>query len=211
MAETTRIPDGPPDRNEAALVAGLSSGDPAAVRDFLRRTHRQVYGMTARLTRDPDLRHDWTQDLLLKIVREMGRGRFVYRHPGCFWSWFKSRARFILLNQYHRHKTHTERWSDGEIGAALVEKMSMPPGTDPLGLLEKIEARRVVEACLAELDNEDHRRALHLILFQEQAYQEVADVMGATLNTVRSWIRRARIAMRRCVAAKFDDPREGGI
>lgn len=208
MTEAFNTPDQETDPYEARLVAGLIAGDPDHVKDFLQRTHRQVYAMTARLTTDPDLRHDWSQDILLKVIKEMGAGRFVYRHPGCFWSWFKSRANFMLINLYHQQKKHTERWNTGEVGAALVEKMPLPGDEDPLLLLEKVEARRVVEECLEELDNDDQRRALHLLLFQDQTYQEVTDALGATLNTVRSWIRRARIAMRQCVAGKFAYPED---
>lgn len=176
---------------------------------FLKRSHRPVYAMVTRMTTDPDLRHDWSQDILLKILQEMSAGRFIYRRPGCFWAWFQMRANFLLINLYHRHKTHNERWSTGEVGAAIVEKMPMNKGRDPLRLLEDVEARRVVEECLDELSSEDHRRAMHLLLFQDQAYQEVAEVMNATLNTVRSWIRRARISMRQCVAGKLDYPISG--
>ncbi len=165
--------------------------------------------MTARLTTDPDLRHDWSQDILLKVLQEMSTGRFVYRRPGCFWAWFQIRANFLLINLYHQHKKHSERWSTGEVGTAIVDKMPMNKGCDPLRLLEDVEARRVVEECLDELSSEDHRRAMHLLLFQDQNYQEVADVMNATLNTVRSWIRRARIGMRKCVAGKLGYPVSG--
>lgn len=205
-AEVHSLPAGDRDREEEALARGLAAGDPAAVKDFLNRSHRAVYFMTARLTLDPDLRHDWCQDILLKIVAEMAAGRFVYRHPGCFWSWFQLRTNFLLINQYHQHKKHTERWSTGEVGADLAEKYPVQAGADPQHLLEAVEARRVIEECLEQLDSEDHRRALHLVLFQDRPYQEVADAMGATLNTVRSWIRRARIAMRHCVAGKFEYP-----
>lgn len=206
MAEIHDIAPEGRDREEEALAGGLSHGDPQYVEDFLRRTHRSVYAMTTRLTVDPDLRHDWSQDVLLKIVKEMSTGRFVYQRPGCFWAWFQMRAKFLLINYYQQHKKHTERWSTGEVGAAIVDKVPLEKSADPLRLLEAVEARQVVEECLDQLSSDDQRRALHLLLFQGQAYQEVADAMDATLNTVRSWIRRARIAMRQCVAGKLDYP-----
>ena len=203
MKDIHQFEDATRDREEEALATGLSVGAPSKVEQFLHRSHRPVYAMTARLTSDPDLRHDWTQDILLKVIQEMSLGRFVYQRPGCFWAWFQLSANFLLINLYHQHKKHKERWSTGEVGAAIVEKVPMNKGQDPLRLLENVESRRVVEECLDELSSENHRQAMHLLLFQDQAYQEVADAMDTTLNTVRSWIRRARIGMRRCVAGKF--------
>lgn len=196
------------DRNEEALVAGLTAGVQTQVENFLHSAHRPVYAMTARLTTDPDLRHDWSQDILLKILKEMASGRFIYQRPGCFWAWFKTRTNFLLINHYHQHKTHTERWTTGETGAAIVEKLSVPTGTNPQRMMEAVEIRRIVEECLEELSSVDQHHALHRLLFQELSYQEIADSMDTTLNTVRSWIRRARISMRQCVAGKMEYPSE---
>ncbi len=205
MVNMPRQDGGPENRDlaEEALVAGLLQGSPAGIQEFMQRSHRPVYAMTARLTRDPDLRHDWCQDVLLKVVAEMGKGRFVYQRPGCFWAWFRSRANFLLINLYHQHRKQQGRLTTGEVATELVERFPLAEGADPHRLLEAVETRRILEECLEELDSDDHRRALFLALFQDQAYQEVAQAMGVALNTVRSWIRRARIGMRRCVARKF--------
>ena len=193
----------PRDEAEEAMVNGLSRRDPATIAEFLGCTHRQVYAMSARLTLDPDLRHDWTQDTLLKILEELKRGRFEYRWPGCFWSWFQKRCHFLMINHYHTHRKRNDRLTPFEIGSEVVAKLSMGNGTDPLRLLESVEARAILDDCLEQLDNEDHRRALSGILLDDQPYQAVADEMGTSLNTVRSWIRRGREAVRRCVATRY--------
>ena len=197
------IPADSRDRDEEALVAGLLVGDTIYIKDFLRRAHPATYAMTARLSQDFDQRHDWCQDILLRVVKEMGTGRFVYGRPGCFWAWFKARANFLLINLYHQNKKHTERWTTGEVGESLAKMWPQAAGETPQKILESADARRVIEECLDELASEDQRRALSLVLFQDQTYQDVTELMGSSLNTVRSWIRRARIAMRQCVAGKY--------
>ncbi len=193
----------PADDREKSLAEGLTRRDPQSVRQFLETTHRPVYLMTARLTKDPDLRHDWTHEVLLAIVEELGRGKFVYRWPGCFWSWFQKRSYFMLINLYRRQQTVAGRLTTGELGEDIIERMNLPQSTDPTGLVEGIEARTVIEECLARIKNEDHRDALYLILFQEASYQHIAETLSSSLNTVRSWIRRARTSVRECVAARY--------
>lgn len=184
-------------------MAGLSRREPRQVNAFLERTHEAVYCMTARLTFDPDLRHDWAQEILLKILAEMGEGRFVYRHPGCFWSWFQQRCHFLLINTYSRHRRREEPVTAGEVGEELVERLALAPGADPSRLVEDAEAREVIERCLAALDSADQRDALEQVLLQGEPYQAVVERSGAALNTVRSWVRRGRIALRRCVARAY--------
>lgn len=192
-----------PDIDERELARGLAAGRPRHVAAFLERTHRPVYLMAGRLTGDPETRHDWTHDVLLKVLDDLARGAFVYRRPGSFWAWFRTRAYFLLINQYRRRKQQEDRWTAGEVGEAILASLPLESGVDPTSLVENVEARAVIEDCLRRLPNADQKRALRLLLLEECAYQAVADAMAAELNTVRSWIRRARIAVRRCVARAY--------
>jgi RNA polymerase sigma-70 factor (ECF subfamily) len=171
---------------------------------FVQRTHRPVFAMACRLTTDPDLRQDWTHDVILRVVEELGRGRFVYRWPGCFWSWFRQRAHFLLLNKLSRQRALAEREIGGNVMSAALESLAGSGGSNPAEDLERAEARAAVERCLERVSPESHARALRLRLFEELAYERIAAEMEAPLNTVRSWIRRGRIAMRECLAQSLD-------
>ncbi len=188
---------------ERRLVEGLCRRDPEQVQQFIRRTHGPVYAMACRLTSDPDERQDWTHDVLLRILDELSRGNFVYRWPGCFWSWFGQRSRFILLNLRRKQRDLQRRTVDGDPAEAELESLVGPHAEDPERVLENVAIRDALEACLQGLGNEEHRRALTLVLLEECSYEEVADAMDSPLNTIRSWIRRARIAVRQCMASKF--------
>lgn len=191
------------ENDERVLAEGLIAGEQAAIDAFLERTHRPVYAMACRLTTDPDLRHDWSHTVLLKILDDLGRGAFVYRRPGSFWSWFQVRSRFLLINQYRGYQQQHARWTAGEIGEELMQRLPVASTAGPAALVERLEALDALERCLAHLDNEDQRQALRLLLLEDCSYQEVADRLGAPLNTVRSWIRRARISVRRCLLKAF--------
>jgi RNA polymerase sigma-70 factor (ECF subfamily) len=191
----------PPDPAEARLAAGLAGGDRAAISEFLARTHHPVYWMAARLTRDPDQRRDWTHDVLIGIVDDLARGRFTYRHAGSFWAWFRTRAHFRLLDAYRRARRDAARErqvDDADDGPGLD---AFTGGEDPAVVMERVELRAAVERCLSRLDSADHARALRLRLLEDRTYEDVAGALGAPLNTVRAWIHRGRIALRRCLEA----------
>ncbi len=189
---------------ERALVEGLSVRDPSAVEEFVERTHRNVFAMAARLVAEPSDREDWTHDVLLQILDELAGGYFVYRWPGCFWSWFGMRVRFLLLNRLRRHRQEQKRLGPEIFGEDALAAVGIPAAERPDRLVEGVQARATIEDCIAKLTNEEHRRALTLLLFEELTYQEVADALAAPINTVRSWIRRARTAVRRCVSSVYD-------
>ncbi len=187
--------------DERHLVDGLIARDRRAITDFLERTHRPVFCMACRLSADRELRRDWTHETILGVLDDVGAGRFVFRGPGSFWAWFRKRAYYRLLDEYRKHRKRRERESaDGADGEAR-DLSAFPGAANPHRELERTELFSAFEECLRRLPNEDQRRALRLLLVEELAYQEIADVMRAPLNTVRAWIRRARLAVRKCLVA----------
>ncbi len=200
-------------RDEPPLVAGLVAGDAATVRAFLENTHGPVYRMAGRLTRDPDTRRDWSHATLLGILEDVRAGRFVYRRPGSFWAWFRKRAYFRLLDEYRRvvrraaRERPVERSADDE-GARPATEPADPFAADPAAELERVELRAAIERCLEGIAHADQRRATALVL-EELAYEEIAAALGAPLNTVRTWIRRGRIALRRCLMERWEIPAPG--
>ena len=199
-------------RDERTLVESIAAGDPEAVSEFLERTHHPVYCMAARLAADPETRRDWAHDVILGVLEDLERGRFEYRGPGSFWAWFRKRAHYRLLDAYRRSRLILERERPaGDPHDLPVGDEAPSPGawrgwvgTDPAEELERVEVQSALEGCLRGLANDDHRRALEWLLFHDLAYEEIARRADVPLNTVRAWIRRGRLALRRCLVVALD-------
>jgi RNA polymerase sigma-70 factor (ECF subfamily) len=183
--------------SEADLVCGLRSGDRSSVLEFLNRTHYPVYCMSCRLTSDPDRRHDWTHDVLLGILDDVRGGRFVFTRPESFWAWFRKRAYFKLLDQYRRQVRRREQHEGDPADPVVLSDFT--GSEDPAAELVRNETIAAIEGCLERIQSLRQRQALALLLFQELDYQDIASAMTASLNTVKSWIRRGRILLRRCL------------
>jgi RNA polymerase sigma-70 factor (ECF subfamily) len=190
-------------RDERRLVQGLLANETAAVGEFLERSHHPVYCMACRLTRDVDTRRDWSHDVLLGILDDLSRGRFEYRGPGTFWAWFRKRAYYRLLDSYRATKKTLGRESP-QGGTLDLPEFVQGRGLDPAEEMQLTLTRSALEACLERLENRDHRRALDLLLFEDMAYETIAERLDAPLNTVRAWIRRGRLQMRKCLVESLD-------
>lgn len=189
---------------EAALVHGLQRGDPEAITVFVDRGHRAIFSLACRFSADPDLRQDWTHAVLLRLIEEMGKGVFVYRRPGGFWAWFRKRAYYLMLNHLNESRSRRQREISDIDSDATLMLLTAERGSSPADELERAEIRRLIEEGLEKIENSDQRRALRLLLDQELSYQEIAEAMGAELNTVRSWIRRGRLVMRLHIADRLE-------
>lgn len=194
-------PPADPAADERRLVDGLLANDPAIVREFLARTHHPVWCLACRVTRDADERRDFAHDALLGVLDDLARGRFEYRHPGGFWSWFRRRAYFRLLDARRRARLRRDREHVPGEGEPSLEEYGVTASFETE--VERVELAAAVEDCLERVPNETHRRALRLLLGQELAYQQVAEALAAPLNSVRVWILRGRAALRRCLATRW--------
>jgi RNA polymerase sigma-70 factor (ECF subfamily) len=185
--------------DERRLVEGMIAGDPAAISEFLDRSHNQVFFMSCRLTGDRHLRRDWTHDVLLGVIDDLRNARFEYRGPGSFWGWFRKRAHYRLLDERRRDRKRRDREIAGDAGEEAIGLSGIASGGDPAGEVERAELLDAFEECLARLPSDQQRRALRLRLLDDASYQEIAAAMSSPLNTVRAWIRRARLAVRKCL------------
>jgi RNA polymerase sigma-70 factor (ECF subfamily) len=205
-----------PDTPEEQLVEGLLAQRPAAIREFLQRTHHPVWCMAARVSSDLETRRDWSHEVLLGILHDLDLRRFQYRGPGSFWSWFRKRAYYRLLDEYRRGRLRGEREAATGGTEELPELKRLVGGEDPETELERTEIRSAVERCLEKLENPNQRRALEGLLWEDLPYQAIATRLEAPLNTVRAWIRRGRLALRKCLVGALglqpgggDDPFSG--
>ncbi len=190
--------------DEAELVRGITQGDDEIVAEFLRRTHGPVYRIASRLTSDPEFRADWSHDTLLGILDDVQRGRFEYRGPGSFWGWFRKRAYYRILDEYRKARVIRERERPSGAGPDFPEFASLDRSTDPFEELERVRLRSALEACLAKITNENHRRSLECLFFRDLSYETIAEELEAPLNTVRAWIRRGRLLLRKCLVNSLD-------
>ncbi len=184
--------------DEQALVAGLGAGAPWARQAFCERTHDATYAWASRLTRDADLRRDWTHDALLRVMADVAGGRFTWRRPGSFWAWFRARAPYLLLDSLRERRRLESR--ERGVGDELPP-LAAPD--DPSLDLENLEIVGAVVDCLESLANPDQRQALTLLLYEECSYEEIAAAVGRPLNTVRTDIRRGRLALREDLARRL--------
>ena len=184
--------------DEQRLVTGIAAGQSEARVALVSASHDAVFTFACRLSPDQDLRRDWTHDCLLRIISDIETGAFQLRHPGGFWSWFRKRSWFLLLEARRTHRRLRDR-------ETLVDEL--PEGRSGVSTpdmdIEQTEIAEAVEHCLNRIDHEGQRHALRLLLLQDYTYQETSETLDTPLNTVRAWIRRGRLALRRCLVRRL--------
>ncbi len=99
---------------------------------------------------------------------------------------------FKILVHLVRHywRTHQRRPGD-QAADDLAQVQSVAVGQDPAAALERIEALRILDRLLAELDVEK-REVFVLAEIEQMTAAEIAEIVEANPNTVASRLRAAR-------------------
>jgi RNA polymerase sigma-70 factor (ECF subfamily) len=144
--------------------------------------HRAVYSFSYRLTRREDLAEDVTQECFLALVRAPHR---FDEARGTLKTYLFSIARNLALKQYRDQ--HAEE---------PLDDTEAPDAADPAGAIEISTAVSSAVAGLPLLQQE----ALILFEYEGATLEEIAQIVGADIGTVKSRLHRARERLRRVLA-----------
>jgi RNA polymerase sigma-70 factor (ECF subfamily) len=167
------------------LMAETRRGSQAAFEALFERYREPVWRFFRRRTSDAGVAQELAQDTFVALLEGARR----YKARGTFRSYLFGVAYNVLLADRRKQR---QRRTD----ALDAEPPSLACGRD--------EVIWIREA-LASIDEAD-REILMLREYEELSYQEIADVRGIPLNTVRSQLFRARMALKAALVARSPQP-----
>jgi RNA polymerase sigma-70 factor (ECF subfamily) len=189
---------------EAALIAELRAGSEEAFSWLITRYHQPIYSLLARTVRDPADAADLTQDVFIKIFR----GIKSFHGDSSLRTWIYRIALHEGLNQrrwWRRHKqqevTIESETIDCESGEPTrLKEMLVDTGESPYEQATHAEAKQRVEEALRQVP-EPFRTTLILRDIEGFVYEEVAEMLGVNLGTVKSRLVRGRACLRQLLLA----------
>ncbi len=172
---------------EAALQA-CARGDQYALRAIYERERRWLMAVALRITRRRELAEEVLHDAFLQIWAKAGT---FNAGLGSARGWIYSVVRHRALNLMRSSQRVVE--VDDERLTALADAHAAWRGGD-----RDVDVRALAE-CLDRLD-EQKRDCVLLAFVDGYSHAQLAGRLGAPLGTVKSWIRRALLALKECLA-----------
>jgi RNA polymerase sigma factor (sigma-70 family) len=149
----------------------------------------RVYRLAYRLTGNPHDAEDLTQEVFVRVFRSLSSYT-----PGTFEGWLHRITTNLFLDQARRKaKIRFDALADD--AESRIPSRGVTPDTQVMNGLFEAD----VESALAELPP-DFRAAVVLCDIEGLSYEEIADVLGLKLGTVRSRIHRGRTMLRKALA-----------
>jgi len=181
---------------DGALVEEALRGNLDAFNRLVELYQDMLFGLTVRVVSDRDAAADAVQEAFLSAYRNLSRFR-----GDSFRSWLTrialNAATDILRLRKRRPADPFPEWEDE----------SWQPPTDESEGPEATAIRRnrslVIAQAMAQITT-DQRAAIVLYDVEGYDYQEIADMQGVSLGTVKSRIHRGRLALRDLLADQME-------
>jgi len=178
------------DGREALFVLRLQANEDAAYDELVRTYNTSIYHVAYRMLGDSNEASDVVQEIFLKVFRNI-RG---FRGDSSLKTWIFRIALSEILNRLRwwkrRYRFSTVSLDDTKNGNSNAVQVSDSNPT-PHQLLESKEEEVEIQRALARL-SKDHRSIVVLRDIEGFSYNEIADVLGISIGTVKSRLARAR-------------------
>jgi RNA polymerase sigma-70 factor (ECF subfamily) len=186
----------------------MRRGDPDALSAVISRYQHRLYRYLLRLVREPATADDLFQQTWLRVMERIGSYDARRNFESHFESWLFSVAHNLAVDFWRGKR------GDSLDAAADSNHQNDSPGErlpaggpDVLEQLLDFERGAMLAACINELPA-IHREVLTLRFEEDMKLEEIAEVAGIPLSTVKSRLRRALESLRAALEARF--PRRGG-
>jgi RNA polymerase sigma-70 factor (ECF subfamily) len=171
--------------NDQALVTAALGGRPEAFGTLVERYDRAVYHLALRTLRDREEARDAVQEAFFKAYRSLR----TFKPGAKFSTWIFSIAYHACCDRLARRK----RYSNEE----MPERADPSAGPEAQAIATD-EARRLRSAIDAL--PEKYRTVITLYHLQGRQYEEIAQVLGMPMGTVKTHLFRAKEHLRRLLS-----------
>jgi RNA polymerase sigma-70 factor (ECF subfamily) len=187
------------DPEGAQLAAAVAGGSQDAFRTLVLRHQDRVYRLVVRMVRDPAVAEDLTQETFLKAYRAMGS----YDPRWKLGSWLLKIAHNATIDHLRRQRLDTRplEAAPDEDGGGLIDRLADDSLPDPEQRARGMALARGLQDAVGAL--EPAYRELVLLRFQEGlSYQEIAQISGLPLGTVKVRLHRGRKRLAEALASQ---------
>jgi RNA polymerase sigma-70 factor, ECF subfamily len=176
--------------SDEELVTAHLEGRPSAFQELFGRYRDRLVHFITRKTGDPDRAQDLVQEAFIRVTRHLHR----FDTEKKFSTWVYTIASNLSKNELRNRSRSplvlfqklTSNWDDDH-RPLQFEDLTMRPDD----LYRKRFLQRLVEDTVEELP-EHHRLVFRLRELEGKSYEEISEITGVNLGTVKSRLHRAR-------------------
>jgi RNA polymerase sigma-70 factor, ECF subfamily len=191
------------DKDDHSLIRAFHSGDRTAFDLIVLRHKDRVFNLCLRFLGNYHEAEDTAQDVFVKAYSSLK----LFRFESSFFTWLYRIAVNTCKNrvksrEYRFKKTNAGMDNTAETTVFHQSESLDNPSPDPASDLEKKETMKALQRAIDTLPP-DQKSVVILRDVQGLAYEEIADITGFKLGTIKSRLSRARNTLKEELGGKL--------
>ena len=196
------------EKTDKELVRLSRRGDERAARELVHRFERPVFSIVYRMVRDRELAEDLSQDVFVRTFNNLDRYDRSYR----FSSWLFKIAYNLTVDHLRKRELPviSVHGAPDALTPERQEATSLILESDEEAPDDRLVAKELageLEEAIAGL-REDYRTAILLRHVEGRPYEEISEIIGIPLGTVKTYIFRARRELRAALSQSYGEPED---
>jgi len=180
---------------DARLVEEALAGSQDAYRALVERHSRAVLTLVTRLVRDQGVAEELSQDAFVKAFGALRSFDSSYK----FSNWILRIAHNVAIDYLRKARPPIVSIDDEVSGRETADALADAREPSAFDRAVRRDFKDDLEAALAKLRPE-FRRLVVMRYLEDLSYEDISEVVGLPLGTVKSHLHRARAALGRLLA-----------
>jgi RNA polymerase sigma-70 factor, ECF subfamily len=165
--------------SDEMLLESIADGSRSAMHIFYARHNIRVYRFILRIVRDATV----AEDLVSQVFLDVWRTARQFQGRSQVSTWLLSIARFKALTSLRQR--HFEDIDQDDV-REIADGAETPEAS-----LDRASTSVILRACVAKL-SPAHREIINLVYYHEKSVEEVSEIIGIPLSTVKTRMFYAR-------------------
>jgi RNA polymerase sigma-70 factor, ECF subfamily len=184
------------------LVRRAQAGDSAAFEQLVDYYKHRIYNYVLRMVGDPDTAEDIAQETFIRAYSSLAS----FRGASSIQTWLYRIASNLAIDTMRRRKYRYNSFSLDEPLSTLDSEVSRDIEDDTPGPQRQLQTRQLQQKVTDAIVQLSPKLRTVIILYELQgmSYDEIAEIVGAPLGTIKSRLFNAREQLRELLGDQID-------
>lgn len=187
------------DTSNVLLIKKAKDGDMRAFEELILLNEKMVFNVVLRMINNPEDAKDISQEVFIKVYKSLNN----FNEKSAFSTWIYRVAVNTCIDEIRKRKKVNIISIDEETenGDCAIQKQYADTSETPEERFIQNEDKNQILNAVNELSN-DHKTMIVLRDLHGLSYNEISEITGNTLGTVKSKIARARLQLKNMLTKK---------
>ena len=177
--------------DDQVLIKKILEGKKSSFEELMKKYNKKIYGFIYRMVRSEEVATELTQDFFIKIYRVLAKYSFEYK----FSTWAYRICYNLVIDHVRKNQTQVDSLDDDSVSQKQMLESENFVSEDGFEALAKEELSEYVWGVVNGIPMK-YRELILLRYLQGLKYDEIAEVTGLPVGTVKNRIFKAKEILR---------------